>query len=148
MTNLEKGLLTAEQAEGDHASALLRESRDADAMAALRSRLDELMAGSIAKPLTRPNAIALLTALAECLEPALAEERNISASDLTLHLEHAAIGLLNQLIDALKDLDNGKVDDALKRSTHQANAGLTIRQRKEDQLLLELSGDRSKHEGL
>jgi hypothetical protein len=107
-------------------------------MSALRLRLDELMAGLIAKPLTRPNAIALLTALVECLDPALAEKRNIFMSDLTLHLEHAAIGQLNQLIDSLRDLDNGKVDEALKPSTHQANAALTIRQRKEDQLWLEM----------
>ena len=85
-------------------------------MAELRSRLDELIAGSIAKRLTRLNAIALLTAFSECLGPTLAEERDLSEPDVVLCLQHAAIGLLDQLIDALKDLDNGKVDDALKRS--------------------------------
>ena len=141
MTLPKKDLLTAgfgsTQAEGDRGFALLRESRDAAAMAELRSRLDELIAGSIAKRLTRLNAIALLTAFSECLGPTLAEERDLSEPDVVLCLQHAAIGLLDQLIDALKDLDNGKVDDALKRSPHQANAALTIRQRKEDQLWLD-----------
>lgn len=120
MTNLDKGLLTAEigstQAEGDRALAILREPLGATAMTALRSRLDELVAGSIAKPLTRPNAIALLTAVSECLDPVFAKERNVLAFGVAVYHQHGAIGLLNQLIDAMKDLDNGKVDDALKRS--------------------------------
>jgi hypothetical protein len=114
-----------------------RQTDDARSMAALRTRLDELIAGSIAKPLTRPNAIDLLTAFSESLGPTLAEERAGAASHTVLYLQHPAIGLLNQLIDALGDLDNGKVDEALKHSTHQANAALSIRQRKEDKLLLD-----------
>ena len=99
----------------------------------IRKKMDELAPSAQGQQkLTRQNAISLLTIFAEVLA-----EPMVEISDSGVFIEHAAIDLLNQLIDSLRDLDEGKTHLALKSANSGRNASLSLAQRREDQLLLE-----------
>jgi hypothetical protein len=114
------------------------DARDAQTMRALRARLDALMSSQEAWGLTRKNALSLLRTISEGLKPSTDQPIGaVSAEEMLITRGHPALELLDRLIDALSDLDRGKCDPSLKPSTHQANASLTTKQRKWDQVLLD-----------
>lgn len=105
----------------------LRSIHDASAMAELRERLNELKIAS-AWTFERAEILALLNIMADVLDNSMEE---------SAYVQHGAVGLLDRFIEALEDLDRGKVHPALKRAGHTANAALTAQQRRQDQVWLE-----------
>ena len=72
--------------------------KDSEAMIALRGRFEEIAARPGDKTLTQAKAIALLRAMSESLKPATQISRGLATEG------HPAIELLDELIDALVDL--------------------------------------------
>lgn len=93
------------------------------AVARLRDGLDALTEGSGANELTRPNAVALLNVIVESVGPALRRVEG-ELDDALILTDHPTVVLLMTLIDALRDLDNGKTVTAL-RAADGANASFT-----------------------
>jgi hypothetical protein len=120
----------------ERAMEVAREAHDGQVMANLRAELDELMKRPGAHILTRGNALALLAALSENVTSATNAPIGMVGTDQMLVRPHHAMALLDELIDALHDLDSGKTHSALKPASYAANASLTTRERKWDDELL------------
>ena len=65
------------------------------------------------------------------------EKHNIQRR-LEIHLQHKAVGQLNNLIEALKDLENGKPHVALRPAATKKGAALTAEQKRQDALLVDM----------
>ena len=116
-----------------------RKMRNAQVIADLRAKLDTLAQKHAVLALTRTTAVDLLTAIAEALGPALRLPLNSRDNDVTYVVDHSAIILLLDLIDAIADLDLGKTDPALAPSAHGAHASLTTTEKKKRRELLALA---------
>jgi hypothetical protein len=105
----------------------IRAIHDANAMAELRAGLDDLKIAS-AWTFERAEVIALLSIVAKVLDNSMEE---------SVYVQHGAVGLLDRFIEALEDLNRGKVHRALlpARGTG-ANKALTAEERRVDQVLL------------
>ncbi len=114
-----------------------READDAQTMAELRARLDGWKLDQGPRALTRPNAISLLKLLSECLGPALDETLGALETGERIVADHPSVNLLNELIDALADLDSGKTHDALGAARHGANRRLATWQSRLDKVWLD-----------
>jgi hypothetical protein len=108
-----------------------------DAQRALRQNLDQLMEDPGARDLTRPNALALLRAICEGLKPSTFKPVGKASTGETIVVDHSAIALLIELIDALSDLDSGKTDSIFKAYSDGPNSSLTTKQRKWDDAILD-----------
>jgi hypothetical protein len=100
----------------------------------LKAKLDALnyLDGSA---LTRKDLIDTLKVIRDLLDDILAD--TIFAEWIEIHLQHKAIGVLDSGIDALKDLDNGVVHEALKSAPTNRGAALTTEQKRLDTLLVD-----------
>jgi hypothetical protein len=103
---LQAGLGGASNANIERAVEIARDVHDAKMMGVLRANLDNLMERPGARNLTRKNALVLLRAISEGLKPST--DKSAGRFDDTLILvSHPAVELLDELIDALSDLDRG-----------------------------------------
>jgi hypothetical protein len=105
--------------------------------AELHARLSELTSDGGARPLTRRNAINLLRVISECLGPPLSETIGLLETGEQIVTDHRAVNLLNELIDALRDLDSGKTHPTFKPARHGANRSLSTQQLKLDNVWLD-----------
>ena len=103
----------------------------------LRARLHGLMSDENARTLTRRNATNLLTILSECLDPLLHKPLGALDTGEKVVGEHRAVDLLNQLIDALGDLDNGKTHEVFRSASHGPNRSLSAARRRQDAVWLD-----------
>ena len=113
-------------------------------MAQVRARLDEFTKQSATNgddgptvEVSRENIIALLKAISESLKPATEVDIGVFDDGTRMVTDHAALELLDQFIDVLHDLNNGKTDPCLKPASYGPNRSLTTRQRKETEVLME-----------
>ena len=132
---LEEGLANGD-ATIERALGIARDAHHAKTMRDLRARLDDTMEREGALVLTRDSALALLRAISEGLKPSMDLFVGPAGEDVLLVKNHPALNLLDELIDALADLDNGKPHRALKPASYAANASLSASQRKWDDELL------------
>jgi hypothetical protein len=113
-----------------------RRTRDAQIMANLRAQLDELVKPPGAATLTRTVAVALLGVISSCLKPAT----NLYWGQLDTEQEwaatHPAIELLDELIDALSDLERSKTHDALRAVSGGPYRALSTAELKRDENLI------------
>jgi hypothetical protein len=116
---------------------IARQAHDEQIMANLRIELDELTKRPGAHILTHDNVLALLRTLKKALSPAFHQAVGEAGPDQTLVIDHPSMALLEELIDAVSDLENGKTHSALKPESYAANASLTTRERKWDDELLD-----------
>lgn len=114
-----------------------RDAIDAKTMRDLRADLDCMMERVSARVLTRDRAVALLQAMSDGLKPSTDIFVGRIDEGTVLVKNHPAVELLDELIDALADLDNGKTHAALKRASYAPNASLTTMERKWDDAVLE-----------
>ena len=128
--------LASSDANIERALGIARDAHDAKTMRDLRARLDDIMEREGARVLTRDGALALLRAISEGLKPSTDLFVGPVGEDVLLVKNHPALNLLDELIDALADLDNGKPHCALKPASYAANASLSTSQRKWDDELL------------
>lgn len=117
-----------------HISDITREQTDIIAMAELRKKLDALMSDRKKQELTRPNAIALLETIRDGIGPSLEKPIDITGEGDVIYVDHPGVALLEDIVDSLLDLDDGKTNQALKRSSMGANASLPRKQRKQDRV--------------
>ena len=129
-----KGLAGASDADIERALEIARDAHDAKVVRDLRVHLDDMMKREGAGNLVRRTALMLLRAISDGLKPATDEQIGKVADGQSLVRSHPAIELLDELIDALSDLDRGVPHDAFK--TIGGNASLSTRQRKRDDALL------------
>ena len=106
--------------------------RDSEAMIALRGRFKEIAAEPGDRTLTQTKAIALLRAISETLKPAT------KISSGLVNQNHPAIELLDELVDALADLQRGTPNDLFAIEGKQANRALRLQQLRQDEALLGL----------
>lgn len=107
--------------------------RNSSAMVVLRARFEEIAAEPGDSALTQRKAIALLRAISESLSPATQISRGLVLEN------HPAIELLNELIDALADLQRGKPNVLFATEEgKQAHRTLSLKQLREDEALLRL----------
>jgi len=131
---IKQALAVAREVEAQHT----RKEADAVAMRNLRASLDALASGKKAIELTRPNVFALLQVLADGLRPATEVAIGVMPDDVRLVVtDHPAIALLDNLVGALNDLDNGKTHETLKPSPYGAKASLTAEEIRERDALLQ-----------
>jgi hypothetical protein len=121
----------------ERALDIARDAQDAKTMRDLRARLDTMMEREGPHVLTRDTALALLRAIADGLKPSTDLVVGSVGEDALLVQNHPALNLLDELIDALVDLENGKTHCAFKPAAHGANASLTIGERKWDDAVLD-----------
>jgi hypothetical protein len=131
------GLAGALDASVEGALEVARDAVDAKAMRELRAGLDQMMEQLDARVLKRENVLALLKTISEGVRPATDRPIGHVASGESLVRSHPAIEFLDELIDALSDLDRGKTDPSLRASSDAPNASLTTKERKWDDTLLE-----------
>jgi hypothetical protein len=106
--------------------------KDSEAMNALRGRFEEIAPWPGDKTLTQAKAIALLLAMSESLKPATQISRGLATVD------HPAIELLDELIDALADLQRKTPNDFFAIEGRPANRALGLKQLRQDEALLGL----------
>jgi hypothetical protein len=106
----------------------------AQALEQLVANLKGLMLKPDAKTLTRPNIVALLRSISDGLGPVMHVPLGQTSTGELIVTDHAAIALLDELVDAFSDLENGKTHTVFKPVSHGATATLTVRQRKRDQV--------------
>jgi hypothetical protein len=131
------GLAGASDANIERALEVARDAIDAQAMRELRASLDQMMEQPDVRALKRENVLALLKTISEGVRPATDRPIGPVATGEMLVSTHPAIELLDELIDALSDLDRGKTDPSLRACSDGPNASLTTRERKWDDALLE-----------
>jgi hypothetical protein len=124
-------------AEVNRALELARNARDARTVAELHACLDEIMNQPDATKLTRKNGLALLRIISEGLKPSTDKPVGVLDTGQVVVVAHPALALLDDLIDALADLDRGKTHAALKVASEAENAALTTKQRKWDEAMLD-----------
>jgi hypothetical protein len=124
-------------AEVQRALSVAQEAHDAHVMRLLRVSLDQIMSRKGAAILDRRNALALLRAVSDGLKPATVVVVGRTSAGQSLVVDHPAVANLDELIDAIADLDQGKTHLALKPASRAANASLSTKQRKRDNALLE-----------
>jgi hypothetical protein len=128
------GLAGASDANMERALEIARDAHDAKVMSDLRAHLDEMTKRHSAGNLKRKTALMLLRAISDGLKPATDEPIGNVGDGEFLVRSHPAIELLDELIDALSDLDRGVAHDAFK--TIGGNASLSTNQRRRDDALL------------
>jgi hypothetical protein len=106
----------------------------AQALERLVANLKGLMLKLDAKTLTRPNIVALLRSVSDGLGPVMHMPLGQTSTGELLVTDHAAIALLDELVDAFSDLENGKTHTVFKPVSHGATATLTVQQRKQDRV--------------
>jgi hypothetical protein len=106
--------------------------RDSSAMVVLRARFKEIMAEPGDSALTQRKAIAVLRAISESLSPATQISRGLVLEN------NPAIELLDELTDALADLQRGKPNVLFATEGKQAHRTLSLKQLREDEALLQL----------
>jgi hypothetical protein len=116
----------------------------------LKAKLDELNYSN-GSAFTRKDLIDTLKVIRDVLDDILADTKVVPG--IEIHLQHKAIGVLDSGIDALEDLDNGVVHEALKSASTNRGAALTTEQKREDTLLIDnvaivqhAKGLRTRHE--
>ena len=114
-----------------------RKKVDTFTLAALRARLNDEVKDPRRTELTRPNMIGLLDAIVEVLRPLTEQHIGRLKTGQSVVTDHPAIALLVEIIDVHRDLDRGKTHTALKPARDQTNAALSIKQLKQDQVLVE-----------
>jgi hypothetical protein len=110
----------------------LRAAQDAEAMSELRKELEELTFADVST-LNRNESIPILSIFSRFLDTILGEIEY--TEKIEIHLQHKAVGQLNNLIEALKDLENGKPHVALRPAASKKGAALTAEQKRQDALL-------------
>jgi hypothetical protein len=115
--------------------------RDSEAMIALRARFKEIAAEPGDSGLTQRKAIAVLRAISERLGPATQISRGLVLED------DPAIEQLDELIDALADLQRGKPNVLFATEGKQAHRALGLKQLREDEMLLRLVEDVKRMKG-
>ena len=128
------GLAGASDANMERALEIARDAHDAKVMRDLRAHLDDMMKRQGAGNLERRTALMLLRAISDGLKPATDKPIGKVGGGQFLVRSHPAIELLDELINALSDLDRGVPHQAFK--TTGGNASLSISQRKRDEELL------------
>jgi hypothetical protein len=130
------GLAGPSAADMERALEIARDAHDTKVMRELRARLDGLMERPDARALNRENVLAVLRTISEGVGPAIDRPiRRLSTGEMLVR-SHPAIELLDELIDALSDLDKGKTDPSLRACSDGPNASLTTTERKWDDELL------------
>jgi hypothetical protein len=117
----------------ERALEIARDAHDAKVMRDLRAHLDDITKRPGAGSLNRKAALILLRAISDGLKPATDKPIGKMEDGQFLVRSHPAIELLDELIDALSDLDRGVLHDAFKTIR---NASLSTSQRKRDDALL------------
>jgi hypothetical protein len=130
-------VLGASNADVERALEIARDAHDAKVMRDLRARLNELMKRPGARVLTREKALSLLRLVRDGLRPATEVPVDTTGSGEIIVVDHSAIALLEELIDALSDLNRGHLGDLFRVSRKRGAPPLSIKQRKRDQVLLD-----------
>jgi len=104
-------------------------------MAALRVGLEQFVPHS-KSVLTRHNAITLLEVIKESLKPALYKGIAVAARQ-PLCISHPAMALLEDLVDALSDLERGKANKIFRAARDQTHAALPLSRIKLNEALIE-----------
>jgi hypothetical protein len=105
------------------------------AVSEFRKELDELTFADV-WTLNRNELIIMLSIISQFLDKIL--RKTEYTERLEIHLQHEAVGQLNNLIEALKDLENGKTHDALRPAATKKGAALTAAQKRQDALLVNM----------
>jgi hypothetical protein len=131
------GLAGAFDADIERALEIARDAHDAKVMRDLRANLDKMMERPGARVLTRDKALALLTLVRNGLRPATEAPVGRTDSGLTIVVDHPAVALLDEFIDALIDLNRGHPHGLFKAARTPGAPPLSTKQRKRDQVLLD-----------
>ena len=123
------GLAGASDPNMERALEIARDAHDAKVMRDLRAHLDDITKRPGAGNLNWKAALILLRAISDELKPATDKPIGKMDDGQFLVRSHPAIELLDELIDALSDLDRDVLHDALKTIR---NASLSTSQRKRD----------------
>jgi hypothetical protein len=132
-----RGLAGASGADIERALEIARDAHDAKVMRDLRANLDKIMERPGARVLTRDKALSLLRLVRNGLRPATEAPVGKTETGLTIVVDHSAIALLDEFIDALCDLNRGHPHDLFKPARTRGAPPLSIKQLKRDQVLLD-----------
>jgi hypothetical protein len=121
-SEMNRGLGAAADPSIERAVEIARDAHDAKVMRDLRAHLDDMPKRLGAGNLKRKSALILLRAISDGLKPATDKPIGKMEDGQFLVRSHPAIELLDELIDALSDLDRGVPHDAFK--TIGGNASL------------------------
>jgi hypothetical protein len=113
----------------------LQDEENAHYIARIRAGFDTVAGGFSTKELTRHNAVYLLKIISEVLAPFTSKTNDTFENVGVYVTDHAAIDLLNRLIDAIEDLDRGITHEILKSTKGGGNA-LPAHERKRDDALI------------
>jgi hypothetical protein len=113
----------------------LQAEENADYIARIRAGFDAVAGGFGAEQLTRPNAVYLLKIISDVLAPFTSKTNDTFEPEGVYVTDHAAIDLLNGLIDAIEDLDRGLTHEALKPTKGGGNALPAHERRRDDALV-------------
>ena len=104
----------------------------------LVKRLDEIVPTDGINLLTRPLAIAVLEAVIEAIRPITKIDQGQIDTGEHVITDHGAVALMDELVDALKDLDTPKKHAALKSVSFGAPSKLKRAEVKRRQALIDL----------
>jgi hypothetical protein len=107
----------------------IRSVASAMMMGELREKLGKQQHTDISS-LRRPEIIEVLKDIRNSLDHEL-EDRSYT-SGITVHKQHPAVTILDHHIEALQDLDSGKVHDSLRPASTWRGAALTAEQKRQD----------------
>jgi hypothetical protein len=113
----------------------LQAEENAQYIGNIRAGFDTVAGGFSTKELTRHNAVYLLKVISEVLAPFTSKTNDTFETGELYVTDHAAIDLLNRLIDAIEDLDRGVTHEILKPTKGGGNA-LPAHERKRDDALI------------
>lgn len=113
----------------------LQAEENAQYIGNIRAGFDTVAGACGAEQLTRPNAVYLLKVISEVLAPFTSKTNATFETGGRYVTDHAAIDLLNRLIDAIEDLDRGVTHEILKPTKGGGNA-LPAHERKRDDALI------------
>jgi hypothetical protein len=113
-----------------------RDANDAHTIRALRMDLDKMMEGPDARTRSRANFARVLRAIVDRLRPSMSTHLNTLRTGVPIVTDHPAVAFLDESLDDLSDLDNGRTPDIFEPATHGATATLTAKQRQRDRIWL------------
>ena len=113
----------------------LQAEENAHCIARIRAGFDVVAGACGAEQLTRPNAVYLLKVISQVLAPFTSKTNATFETGGRYVTDHAAIDLLNQLIDAIEDLDRGVTHEILKPTKGGGNALPAHERRRNDALI-------------
>ena len=118
-------------------AASIYQLEPAGQLEALKAKLDAAFSTDVGSELSRESAILVLSTLIEGLRPTLDQHLGTLETGEVIVTDHPAMRVLDQLKDAIKDLDLSKTHPALRPNSYGAPNTLTRAEQKFDTTLLE-----------